>query len=216
MCPCRAQDPRQSGPMRRRWISCAASPRFIRTLSSRAFLIDRAEQPLAVTGLRPTASRILRNHWGIPCFQREPEIAEGDVMTIAAAAAVLNVVPSTLHRWLNEGLIAGEQVTAGAPWRIRMFSAKAFCVIFSRCLVPCSKTPARVNFLSKSAKKSLASTLSSGIFKLRATLYFSAIFFGIGTIPLYISYARVFFLPKRAKPFCVCKFIPLNSYLISS
>jgi len=32
----------------------------------------------------------------------------------------LNVAPSTLHRWLNEGLIAGEQVTPGAPWRIRL------------------------------------------------------------------------------------------------
>ena len=76
-------------------------------------------------GHRFEANRVahLRNHWGIPCFQRQPEIAEGDVMTIAAAAAVLNVAPSTLHRWLNEGLIAGEQVTAGAPWRIRMTDA---------------------------------------------------------------------------------------------
>jgi hypothetical protein len=41
-------------------------------------------------------------------------------MTIAAAAVVLNVAPSTLHRWLNDGLIGGEQVTPGAPWRIRM------------------------------------------------------------------------------------------------
>jgi excisionase family DNA binding protein len=41
-------------------------------------------------------------------------------MTIAAAAVALDVAPSTLHRWLNEGLIAGEQVTAGSPWRIRV------------------------------------------------------------------------------------------------
>jgi len=34
-------------------------------------------------------------------------------MTIAAAATELNVAPSTLHRWLNEGMIAGEQVTPG-------------------------------------------------------------------------------------------------------
>ena len=27
------------------------------------------------------------------------------------------VLLSTLHRWLNEGLIAGEQVNPGAPWR---------------------------------------------------------------------------------------------------
>jgi hypothetical protein len=29
-------------------------------------------------------------------------------------------VPSTLHRCLNAGIIVGEQITPGAPWRIRM------------------------------------------------------------------------------------------------
>ena len=29
-------------------------------------------------------------------------------------------MPSTLHRWLNAGFIVGEQITPGAPWRIRM------------------------------------------------------------------------------------------------
>jgi DNA invertase Pin-like site-specific DNA recombinase len=73
-------------------------------------------------GHRFEANRVatLRTHWRIPCFQRKPEIAEGDVMTIAKAAVALNVAPSTLHRWLNDGLIVGEQVTPGAPWRIRM------------------------------------------------------------------------------------------------
>jgi excisionase family DNA binding protein len=41
-------------------------------------------------------------------------------MSIAAAATALNLAPSTLHRWLNDGLVAGEQVTPGAPWRIRV------------------------------------------------------------------------------------------------
>jgi DNA invertase Pin-like site-specific DNA recombinase len=73
-------------------------------------------------GHRFEANRVahLRNHWRIPCFQPKPEVAEAEIMTIAAAAAVLNVAPSTLHRWLNHGLVPGEQVTPGAPWRIRM------------------------------------------------------------------------------------------------
>jgi excisionase family DNA binding protein len=73
-------------------------------------------------GHRFEANRVatLRTHWRIPCFQPKPEVEEGDVMTVAKAAAALNVAPSTLHRWLNDGLIAGEQVTPGAPWRIRM------------------------------------------------------------------------------------------------
>ena len=28
--------------------------------------------------------------------------------------------PPTLHRWINEGFITGEQLTPGAPWRIRL------------------------------------------------------------------------------------------------
>ena len=27
---------------------------------------------------------------------------------------------STIHRWLDDGFIAGEQVTPGAPWQIRI------------------------------------------------------------------------------------------------
>ena len=41
-------------------------------------------------------------------------------MTIERAAHALGVAPSTLHRWLNDGFIAGEQITPGAPWRIRL------------------------------------------------------------------------------------------------
>ncbi|HEY1919846.1 MAG TPA: hypothetical protein VGH27_30105 [Streptosporangiaceae bacterium] len=36
------------------------------------------------------------------------------------AARQLQIAPSTLLRWLNDGFIAGEQVTPGAPWRIRL------------------------------------------------------------------------------------------------
>ncbi len=39
---------------------------------------------------------------------------------MADAAAELGLTPSTLHRWLGDGFIAGEQVTPGAPWRIRL------------------------------------------------------------------------------------------------
>jgi predicted site-specific integrase-resolvase len=41
-------------------------------------------------------------------------------LTIKKAAAVLGVAPSTLHRLLNAGIIQGEQLTPGAPWRIRL------------------------------------------------------------------------------------------------
>jgi len=73
-------------------------------------------------GLSFTANRVssLRTNWEIPCFEAAAHTPDGDCMTIERAAQTLGLAPSTLHRWLNDGFIAGEQVTPGAPWRIRM------------------------------------------------------------------------------------------------
>jgi len=38
--------------------------------------------------------------------------------TADEAARELGVTMSTVHRWLREGILAGEQITPGAPWRI--------------------------------------------------------------------------------------------------
>jgi hypothetical protein len=62
----------------------------------------------------------LRRHWGIPGFEPKPELADGDLMTVKKAAIALSVAPSTIHRMLNDGVLAGEQPTPGAPWRIRL------------------------------------------------------------------------------------------------
>ncbi|MBS2964562.1 hypothetical protein KGA66_16015 [Actinocrinis puniceicyclus] len=35
-------------------------------------------------------------------------------------AAALGLAPSTLHRWLTDGFIPGQQTTPGSPWRIRL------------------------------------------------------------------------------------------------
>jgi len=60
------------------------------------------------TGLSFTANRVgsLRTHWNIPCFEPSPQTSDAPCVT--------------LHRWLNDGFIAGEQITPGAPWRIRL------------------------------------------------------------------------------------------------
>jgi predicted site-specific integrase-resolvase len=42
------------------------------------------------------------------------------MVNVQEAARILDLAPSTLHRWLNDGFIAGEQLTPGAPWRIRV------------------------------------------------------------------------------------------------
>ena len=61
----------------------------------------------------------LRQHWNIPAFP-ETSRSEGDLVTVRQAAVSLGVAPSTIHRLLNDGVIAGEQLTPGAPWRIRL------------------------------------------------------------------------------------------------
>jgi Recombinase len=73
-------------------------------------------------GLPFTASRVgsLRQHWGIPRHQPPENAPEGQLLTIAEAAKALQIAPSTLHRWLGDGFVAGEQPTPGAPWRIRL------------------------------------------------------------------------------------------------
>lgn len=74
------------------------------------------------TGLSFTANRVssLRTHWNIPCFEPSQQPNEAQCVTVERAAQALGVAPSTLHRWLNDGFIAGEQITPGAPWRIRL------------------------------------------------------------------------------------------------
>jgi DNA invertase Pin-like site-specific DNA recombinase len=74
-------------------------------------------------GMSFTANRVasLRTHWHIPCHQPggDPP-AEGELLNVAQAARQLKIAPSTLLRWLNDGFVAGEQVTPGAPWRVRL------------------------------------------------------------------------------------------------
>ena len=73
-------------------------------------------------GHRFTANRVgnLRRHWNIPCCEPTNQPAQGELVTIKQAAEILGIAPSTIHRWLNDGFIAGEQLTPGAPWQIRI------------------------------------------------------------------------------------------------
>ena len=73
-------------------------------------------------GLRFQGNRVasLRTHWKIPCFAPKEGAEQGEPLTIKAAAVQLGVATSTIHRLINDGIIAGEQLTPGAPWRIRL------------------------------------------------------------------------------------------------
>ena len=87
-----------------------------------AGILNRQHRTTA-RGLSFTGGRVqsLRFHWGIPCH-KPYEVHEEEVepLTVADAAKELGLAPSTLHRWLGDGFVAGEQLTPGAPWRIRL------------------------------------------------------------------------------------------------
>ena len=86
-----------------------------------AGILNRQERKTA-TGQTFTANRVssLRNHRKIPRYKKSDHPDDGDLATVEKTAALLNVAPSTVHRWLNDGFVAGEQLTPGAPWRIRI------------------------------------------------------------------------------------------------
>jgi len=73
-------------------------------------------------GERFTANQVgsLRRYRNIPRFQPSVEAPTGELATMDQAAKIFGIAPSTVHRWLNEGIIPGEQLTPGAPWRIRI------------------------------------------------------------------------------------------------
>src|SRR5487761_1274486 len=62
----------------------------------------------------------LRRYRNIPRYELPKETPTGELATIRKAAQILGINTSTIHRWLNDGFIAGEQVTPGAPWQIRI------------------------------------------------------------------------------------------------
>jgi len=74
------------------------------------------------TGERFTANQVgsLRRYRNIPRFQSPAEPPSGELVSIRKAAKVLGMNTSSIHRWLADGFIAGEQVTPGAPWQIRI------------------------------------------------------------------------------------------------
>ena len=88
-----------------------------------AWILNRQHRTTA-RGLSFTASRVqsLRHHWQIPCHHPSSEPPEGELLNVTQAARQLGIAPSTLLRWLDDGFVAGEQITPGAPWQIRLTS----------------------------------------------------------------------------------------------
>jgi len=86
-----------------------------------AGILNRQGRKTAM-GERFTANQVgsLRRYRNIPRFQPPAEPATGELVSIRKAAQILVMNTSSIHRWLADGFIAGEQVTPGAPWQIRI------------------------------------------------------------------------------------------------
>ena len=81
------------------------------------------QQRRTATGMSFTPVNVatIRKRHGIPaCQNRDDPDPDGEVMSVHHAAAELGITASTLYRWLNDGFVPGEQITPGAPWRIRL------------------------------------------------------------------------------------------------
>jgi DNA invertase Pin-like site-specific DNA recombinase len=86
-----------------------------------AGILNRQERKTA-TGERFTANQVgsLRRYRDIPRFQPPTTLPNGELVSIRKAAQILGMNTSSIHRWLADGFIAGEQITPGAPWQIRI------------------------------------------------------------------------------------------------
>ena len=88
------------------------------------------QQRRTATGLAWTRDRVsgLRRSHGIPhCPDPDENVrASGQdavMASIPQTAQLLGVDKATIYRWLRDGFITGEQLTSGAPWRIRVDQA---------------------------------------------------------------------------------------------
>jgi excisionase family DNA binding protein len=72
------------------------------------------------TGLPFTESRVKHVRQKNAIRAAAPPDPNANTVTVEHAAEQLGVSTATIHRWLREGLLPGEQTTPGAPWRIRI------------------------------------------------------------------------------------------------
>ena len=93
-------------------------------------LILSRQKRLTGTGLSFTKTRVksLRVARGIPAYEPADQPVSADeqdvlVVNVPQAERLLGVGKVTIYRWLADGFLTGEQLTAGAPWRIRIDQA---------------------------------------------------------------------------------------------
>ena len=116
----RRQEPASHGKREKRRNNWPPIPRTIAAILAR-------QKRLTGSGLTFTQGRVksLRQTRGIAAYSpsQAPADGEGTIMSADQAARELAVNKSTVYRWLRDGFLVGEQLTPGAPWRIRIDAA---------------------------------------------------------------------------------------------
>src|SRR4029079_2378446 len=90
-----------------------------------AILAKQKRRPATALPFTRARGAILRAGHNIPVYQppTQPIVGSGDddavVVTITEAEKILAVSKETLYRWIRDGFVTAEQITPGAPWRIR-------------------------------------------------------------------------------------------------
>jgi hypothetical protein len=71
-----------------------------------AGILNRQERRTAY-GHRFTANLVgnLHRHWNIACFERPIDPPSGELLNTTQIADTLGVAASTVHRWLNDGIV---------------------------------------------------------------------------------------------------------------
>lgn len=72
---------------------------------------------------QPSVTSLRGKHGIAKCPHKIAQDPIEGPFTADEAARELGVTMSTVHRWLREGVLAGEQLTPGAPWRIVLCKA---------------------------------------------------------------------------------------------
>jgi hypothetical protein len=114
--------PRSIYPVRRR---CAPTKTRVALVRSRALhdpdaviagILNRQQRTIARHCFTASHVGYLRRRCNITRDEPPPTPPEGEMLTKQPATAAT----STIHRWLNDGIIAGARLTPGAPWRVRL------------------------------------------------------------------------------------------------
>ena len=113
--------------------STAASPDLIELVGELAKRLSDVQiaRILARRGMKTpkklafTAHHVasLRLNYQIPCYQKTASNDDANTYTVEQTARIFDVSTGTVYLWLKLGILNGEQITAGAPWSIRITEA---------------------------------------------------------------------------------------------